>query len=174
MLLGFALGVVVLWGSLLIRQGKALQTDVAAKKAMLKKQQDTLNQKPGVMTKIAYYQDKFKTSVSSTELVNRVTAYGRDAQVPTPAIQSSRNDSNKKDSIFNVNAVTVHFVKTPFRSLVDFTSRVLADKPYLIIDELTMQPDRTDPHLMTGDVQVWALELKPGALDVSATPSAIK
>jgi hypothetical protein len=173
MLLGFAWLGVGLWVSLLFGQYKALRTDMAAKTAVLKTQQEALDKKPKVMTQIAYYQEKFKISVSSTDLVNKVTSYYKQAGVPTPGITSNRNDS-KKESIFNVNSVSVHFAHTPFRSLVDFTSLILADKPYLIIDDLTMAPDRADPRNMTGDMRIFALELKPGALDVSAPPSAVK
>jgi hypothetical protein len=173
MLLGFAWATVILWGSLLMRQVKALRLDISAKQTVLKTQLDALNKKPKVLMDIAYYQDKFKTSVSPTDLVNRVTAYYKASGVPTPGISTNRNDS-KKESIFNVNSVSVHFARTPFRSLVDFTSRVLADKPYLIVDDLTMTPERSDPRLMTGDMRIFALELKPGALDVSAPPSAVK
>jgi len=174
MLLGFAWAVVVLWGSLLLRQAKAVRADIAAKQAVLKSQQDSLNQKPKVMTQIAYYQEKFKTSVSAGELMSRTTTYYKAAGVvPAPTINAIRNDA-KKESIFNVNSVSVHFTRTPFRNLADLTSRVLADKPYLIINDLTMSPERTDPRLMTGDMRIFSLELKPGALDVSAPASAVK
>jgi hypothetical protein len=173
MLLGFAWAVVVLWGSLLMRQVKSMRAEIATKQAVLKSQQDSLNQKPKVMTQIAYYQEKFKTSVSAGELMSRATTYYKGAGMPAPTINAIRNDS-KKESIFNVNSISVHFTKTPYRSLVDFTSRVLADKPYLIINDLTVSPERTDPRLMTDDMRIFSLELKPGALDVSAPASAIK
>ena len=173
MMLLFAWAVVLLWGSLLIRQVKALRLDIAAKQVVLKKQGDALAQKPKVLTDIAYYQQKFMTSVDSTELFKRVTKYYQTAEMPPPLINPSRNDS-AKESIFNVNSVTVHFSRTPFASLVKFTTLVDDDKPYLIIKDLTGSPERTDPRLMTGEITIFSLELKQGALDVSAPPSSVK
>lgn len=172
MLLIFAIGAVFLWGSLLFHQGRALQADVAAKNAKLRQQQQSLDQQPKVNKDIAYYKDKFKTSVALQDLVNKVQAYTRTAEMPTPGITTSHNDA-KKDSIFNVNSVTVHFVRTPIRNLVNFTTLVEADKPYLVIDELQITPERTDPRLLSGDIQIWALELKPNALDVSAPATPV-
>ncbi len=173
MLLAFAWGVVIMWGSLLIGQVKTVKANINSRQVTLNKQDASLKQRPEVEQKIKHYQDLFKTSVSSTDLVNRVTTYYRAAEMPAPTINSNRNDS-RKDSIFNINSVTVHFVRTPFRSLVDFTSRVLADEPNLIIDELKIGPERSNLLQMTGDIRIFALELKPGALDTNATAASLK
>ena len=173
MLLAFAWSVVILWASLLIGQVKTVKANINSRQVALKKQDLSLKQKPEVEQKIKHYQDIFKTSVSMSDLVNRVTTYYREADMPAPTINSNRNDT-KKDSIFNINSVTVHFSRTPFRSLVDFTSRVLHDEPNLIIDELVSSPERSNLTQMTGDVRIFALELKPGALDITPTAPTAK
>jgi hypothetical protein len=173
MLLAFAWAGVILWGFLLLNQVKTVRTSITQKQAQLKTQVETLNQKPKVLTEIGYYQDKFKTSVDGTELLSRVTNYYKASGMPTPGIHQIGNDS-KKASIFNVNSVSVNFSHTPYRSLVDFTTRVEADKPYLIINEFVGTPDRTDPRFMTGEIRINSLQLNPGALDVSATPAAVR
>ncbi len=170
MLLAFAWTAVILWGTMLSSQVKTLRTNITLTQSLLKKQQDSLNKKQSVEAKIKNYQQIFKTTVSSTELVPRVRDFAVAANIPAPTISSGASES-KKESIFNVNAVTVHFSKTPLRDLVDFASRVLADHPYLVIDEVNFNAELLNPRLMDGEMRVKSLELKPGALDVSATPT---
>jgi hypothetical protein len=172
MLLGFVWVAVLLWGSMLSGQIKALRTNITVTQAKLRTQQDSLNKKLVVEAKIKNYQQVFQTTVSSTELVKRVRNYGVAAGIPAPTISSGASES-KKDSIFDVNTVTMHFAKTPLRSLADFANRIEDDHPYLVIDELDEQAELLNPRLMDGEIRVKSLDLKPGALDVSsgsATP----
>ena len=173
MLLAVAWAVVIMWGSLLIGQVKTVKANITQRQVALKKQDTSLAQKPVVEQKIKHYQDIFKTSVSMTDLVNRVTSYYQAAKMPPPTINSNRNDT-KKDSIFNINSVTIHFARTPLRTLTHFLSLVNNDEPNLIIDELVSSPERSNLTLMSGDVRIFALELKPGALDSTSAPAAVK
>jgi len=171
MLLAFAWTAVIIWGSMLSNSVKKLRTDITITQSLLKKQQDSLNKKLAVEAKIKNYQQVFKTTIDSTALVPRVRNYAVAANIPAPTISSGAIES-KKDSIFNVNSVTVHFTKTPLRDLVDFAERVLNDHPYLVIDEVDINAELLNPRLMDGEMRVKSLELKPGALDVNSTPSS--
>ncbi len=166
MLLAFAWTAVILWGSMLSTQVKSLKTDITLTQSNLKKQQDSLNKKQSVEAKIKNYQQFFKTTIDSTALVPRVRNYAVAANIPAPTISSGAIES-KKDSIFTVSSVTIHFAKTPLRNLVDFASRILADHPSLVIDEVNFSAELLNPRLLDGEVRVKSLELKPGALDVT-------
>jgi hypothetical protein len=169
-LLAFAWVAVIIWGQMLSAQVKKLRVDITVTQSTLKKQQDSLNKKLSVEAKIKNYQQVFQTSIDSTALVPRVRNYAVAANIPSPTISSSATEA-KKDSIFNVNAVTIHFAKTPLRDLVDFAARVNNDHPYLVIDEVDISDELLNPRLMDGEIRVKSLELKPGALDVSSSPA---
>jgi len=165
-LLLIAWAVVGLWFLLLTGQVKRLNSDLNLHKAQLKSQQASLDKKTAVENKLKDYAQIFKTSVSSTELMTKVQSYVQATGMPPPAINSSPPVANK-ESIFTLNTVTVRFNKTDFRQLVDFTSRILAEHPYLMIKDMNMSAELLNPTLMDGDMNIQSLELKPGALEIT-------
>jgi hypothetical protein len=173
-LLGVAWVVVLLWLTLLTGQIKRVRADYTLRQLQLKTQQGSLDKRGTVEANIKKYQEIFKTTILSADLVNKVKGYADAAGLMNTTITSQRPDS-KKESIFTINAVTLHFSKAPERNLADFCSKIEADQPYLIINELTMTPGTgntpiNNPRLKDGDIRISSLELKPGALDVSAQP----
>lgn len=170
MLLAFVWAAVLMWGSLQLKQVNTLKSDYLSRTSMLKQQQMSLDQKDQVDQKINYYNQIFQKSISAAALVNMVHTFVQQTNMTPPTISSSRQTA-QKDSIFNINSVTVNFNRVKFEDLVNFTSKVLAEKPYLVIDELTMTPETINPTLMDGSMRINSLELKKGALDTSAAPS---
>jgi hypothetical protein len=171
LLLGSAWTVVILWGFMLFGQVTTLRKNITDRNKILATQLAALNQKPTVETQLSTYKKEFSVSVSGPELVSRVTKYYKEAEVPAPGLTQNHTDT-KKENIFNVNSVTVHFQKVIWYNLLNFTELVLADNPNLIIDELVTNPERSDPRTMSGTMTILSLELKPGALDVSGSTSS--
>jgi hypothetical protein len=172
MLLAVAWSVVILWGFMLFGQVTTLKKNISDKNKILATQKSALDQKPKVEAQLSSYKKQFAVSVSGPELVSRVTKYYKEAGVPAPGLTQNHTDT-KKETIFNVNSVTVHFQKVDWYSLLFFTEKVLADNPNLIIDELVTNPERIDPRQMSGTMTILSLELKPGALDVSASAASM-
>lgn len=167
MLLAFVWAAVLMWGSLQLKQVNTLKSDYLSRNSMLKQQQLSLDQKDQVDQKINYYKQVFQKSISAAALVNMVHTFVQETGMTPPTISSSRQTA-QKDSIFNINSVTVNFNRVQYRDLVNFTSKVLAEKPYLVIDEVTMTPESINPTLMDGSMRINSLELKKGALDTSS------
>lgn len=172
MLIAFVWVAVIIWVSMLSSQFKALRMSITTTQAQLKKQQDSLNKKQSVANETKKYNQIFQTKIDSTALVPRVRNYAVAADIPAPTISSGATES-KKDAIYTTSVVTIHFTKTPLRNLADFCYRVEADHPYLAIDELYYSAEPLNPHLLDGEMRVKSIELKPGALDVTSTPTKL-
>lgn len=171
MLLAFVWVGILLWGSVLLKQINTLKGDMKAKNVVLDGQKLSLDQQHEVEDKINNYNKIFQKSISSAALVNLANTFVSETGMPRPTITSSRQ-TGQKDSIFNINTVTVTFNRVPFPQLVDFVSHVLSQKPYLVIDEVKMTPENINPTLMDGTVRINSLELKPHALDANAATAA--
>lgn len=175
MLLAFVWVAILLWGTMLLKQINALKADLKSKNIVLEGQKISLDQQHDVEEKLNNYNKIFQKSISSAALVSMTNSFVQETGMPRPTITSTRTTA-QKDSIFNINTVTVNFNRVPLSpALVDFISHVLSQKPYLVIDEFKATPQTINPTLMDGMIRINSLELKPHALDAdSTTTSTVK
>ncbi len=171
MLMAFVWVGILLWGSVLLKQINALKTDMKSKNVTLEGQKISLDQQHAVEDKINNYNKIFQKSISSAALVSMVNGFVSQSQMPRPTITSTRT-TGQKDSVFNINTVTVNFNRVPFLDLVHFISLVHTQKPYLVIDEVKTTPENINPTLMDGMIRINSLELKPHALDAASAQPA--
>src|SRR5262245_33595377 len=104
MLLSFVGMIVLLWGSLLLRQAKTLKTDLNNEQSTKSKQELVLKDLDSFEKSIASYTTEFSHSYTAGALYSKVQGFLVECSINTNGNLQTNAGANK-DKLFNINSV---------------------------------------------------------------------